>query len=322
MSFSKVVKDEIIKKNAFKGENKALLQGLLLSCGSLLISNGKLSFTVSDENENVINLFKSKLSEEFSGIEISVIKVVKNFKQQERFELSVSDDFNFKVLSELGVVKNVDGENIFSDVCDKSFMKTQKSMKAFLIGVFLGSGTVSVPEQNQDKKRYGYHFEIVLSTDEQANIISEIFSNFDIFPKKIERNDQFVVYLKNSEAIFDTLSLFGSSKVVLDLLNQKVMRDVSNNTNRQMNCYTANVDKTVGAAVKQMKAIEILRSTVGIENLPEPLQEAALARLSNPESSLKDLLLVLDNKISKGALAQRFNKIIELSKELGEDDEK
>lgn len=322
MSFSKTVKDEIIKKAIFKDETKSLIQGLLLSCGSLIISDGKLMFSASDENENVINLLKLKLEENFDGVKINIIKVAKNFKKNERFELSVENEFNEKILNELGIVKIQGNEKIISDVCDKSYMKNKNKMIAFLIGVFLGSGTVSVPDDADGKKRYGYHFEIVLSTESQANIVLEIFSMFDIFPKKIERNEQFVVYLKNSEAIFDTLTLFGSSKVVLNLLSQKVSRDVSNNTNRQMNCYTANVDKTVEAAVKQVRAIEVLRSTIGLENLPESLCETALARLANPESSLSDLLKVLDNKISKGALAQRFKKIIELADELGEEDEK
>ena len=100
-------------------------------------------------------------------------------------------------------------------------------------------------------------------------------------------------------------------------MSQKVTRDVNNNTNRQVNCIAANIGKAVNAAVKQMKAIEVIQNTIGIENLPETLSEAALARIANPEGSLKELLMALDNKISKGALAQRFDKIIKLAEELG-----
>ncbi len=324
MSFSKTVKDEIIKKNIFKKETKALVQGLILSCGSLIISNSKFSFVASNENNNVMLLLKDRLLELYPDACINIIKIVKNFKQKERFELAVDGDLNEKILFDLGILYKEDGSVAISDVCDKSFMKSEAQMTAFLAGIFLGSGTISVPSTTEEgtKRKYGYHFEVVFSTEAQADIVAEIFSNFDIFPKKIERNEQYVVYLKNSEAICDVLSLFGSSKVVLDLLSSKVSRDLSNNTNRQMNCYSANADKTAIAAVKQIKAIEILQNTVGLENLPDTLAEAALARLSNPESSLSDLLNVLDNKISKGALAQRFNKIIALAKELGEEDEK
>ena len=321
MSFSKNVKDEIIKKNVHKNEPKALVQGLFLSAGSLVISGGSLSFLISNESENVVLYLKQKLSELYGDIEIDVIQIVKSFKNKERYELSVQEDFNDKILRDLGVVfTNAEDEIEFSDVCDKSFIKNQSKMQAFLTGGFLGSGSVSVPTEGSEKRKYGYHFDIVMTSKEQVDLIAEILSNFDIFPKIVERNELYVLYLKNSELICDTLQLFGASKSLLDLMNQKVSRDVSNNTNRQVNCISANIDKAVNAALKQMHAIEIVQNTIGIENLPETLAEAALARIANPEGSLKELLMALDNKISKGALAQRFDKIIKLSEELGEND--
>lgn len=323
MSFSKSVKDEIIKKNVHKTEARAIVQGMILSAGSLVISSGRLSFFVSNDSENVILYLKQKLVELFGNIDIDVVQIVKNFKNKERFELSVQEDYNELILKEIGIIAfDKDGEMLFSDVCDRSFMTDAKKMQAFLTGVFLGSGSVSVPTETTEKRKYGYHFEIVMSSKEQVDIIAEILSNFDIFPKIVERNELYVLYLKNSELICDTLQLFGASKSLLDLMNQKVRRDVNNNANRQVNCISANIDKAVNAAIKQMKAIEIIQNTIGIENLPDSLAETALARIANPEGSLKELLFALDNKISKGALAQRFDKIIKLAEELGENDDK
>lgn len=323
MSVSQEVKDEIIKKNLYKKDIKSLVQGIVLSSGSLIISNGELSFVVSNESENVIELLKNSLILLFGDIEIDIIKVFKNFKNKERFELSVVGSANETILKELAVVSvNEQGEHLFSDVCDKSFMKNEDTMLSFLIGVFLGSGSLSVPHDSDGKKRYGYHFEIDLTSKEQADIVAEIMSNFDIFPKIIERSEHFVVYLKNSNAICDILSLFGASKIVLNIMSEQVNRDVNNLTNRQINCISANIDKAVNAGIKQLNAIEVIRSTIGIENLPEPLAEAALSRLANPEGTLSDLLQTLGSKISKGALAQRFNKIIKIAEELGENDDK
>lgn len=323
MSFSKNVKDEIIKKNVHKAETKSLVQGLFLSSGSLVISGGRLSFLVSNESENVILYLKQKLIELYGDIEIDVVQIVKSFKNKERYELSVQEDFNDLILRDLGIIsENADGETNFSDVCDKSFVKTHETMQAFLTGVFLGSGSLSVPTESAEKRKYGYHLEIVMTSKEQVDLIAEILSNFDIFPKIVERNELFVLYLKNSELICDMLQLLGASKTLLDLMSQKVSRDVNNNANRQVNCISANIDKAVNAALKQMKAIEVIQNTIGIENLPDTLAEAALARIANPEGSLKELLVAIDNKISKGALAQRFDKIIKLSEELGEDDGK
>lgn len=322
MSFSKVVKDEIIKKNTFKKEQISLLQGLFLSAGSLVISNGKIYFIVSNENDQVIEYVKFILEKLFVGIKTTIIKVVKNFKQKERYELSVeNEESNQEILKKLGILKITDGEIEISDTCDKLYMQSTEKMSAFLTGMFLGCGTISVPDDDSETRKYGYHFEFVLNSKNQADIISEIMSNLDIFPKQICRNEQYIVYLKNGDAICDTLSIFGASKTSLELMSQKVDRDMNNFTNRQTNCYLANIDKTMNAAVKQMMAIEIIQNTIGIENLPDNLAEAALARLSNPEASFKDLLNVLENKITKGALAQRFNKIIEIANSLGEDNE-
>lgn len=323
MSFSKTVKEEIIRKNLYKKEPLALLQGLFLSAGSLIISNGRLSFSLSSDSEDVINYARQKLIEVFGQIDIQITRLVKNFKNKERFELSVVGDDNEKILRKLGILQeDEDGEPHISEVCDKSFLKTNDTMLAFLTGVFLGTGTVSVPTETAEKRRYGYHFEIDFVSKNQADIALEIFSNFDVFPKLVERNDLYVIYLKNSDVICDALGLLGASKTILDLLNQRVSRDMNNATNRQINCISANIDKAVNAALKQMKAIEIIQNTIGIENLPETLNEAALLRLGNPESSLKDLLTLMENPVSKGALAQRFDKIIKLAEELGEDDAK
>ncbi len=323
MSISKKVKLEIIKKNSHKKETKALVQGLFLAAGSLIISGGNLSFVVSNELEEVVIFLKDKLESLFDGIEVDIVKVMKNFKNKERFELFVDENNNEKVLKELGII-SYDKEGLLdiSALCDKSYLQNTDKMLAFLTGVFLGSGSLSVPCETTEKKRYGYHFEMAMIVKEQADIIAEILSNFDIFPKIVERNETYVVYLKNSDTICDVLSLFGANKIVLDLLNQRVSRDVSNNTNRQINCISANIDKTVNAALKQLKAIETIQNTIGLENLPDTLNEAALLRLGNPEASLKDLLMLMEIKVSKGALAQRFDKIIKLAEELGENNAK
>lgn len=323
MSFSKKVKDEIIKKNLYKKEPLAILQGMFLSAGSLVISDGRLSFVVSTDSEEVTLFLKQKLIDVFGDIEIQIVKVVKNFKNKERYELAVEGSDNERILKTLGIISvDEQGNTQISDVCDKSFLKSNDKMLAFLTGVFLGTGTLSVPQETAEKRRYGYHFEIDVVSKEQADLIAEIFSNFDIFPKIVERNELLVIYLKNSDIICDALSLFGASKTILDLMNQRVSRDMNNTTNRQINCINANIDKTVNASLKQMQAIEVIQNTIGLENLPDTLNETALLRLSNPESSLKDLISIMDNKISKGALAQRFEKLIKLAEELGENDAK
>ena len=321
MSISKDVKEEIIKKSLYKKEPIALLQGIFISAGSLIISSGKLSFALSSETASVIELAKKELEALYDGIIIDVSKVVKNFKNKERYELFVDENHNEKILLDLGIISyDKDNSLNISDVAGKSYLASKEKMLAFLIGVFLGAGSISVPCETGEKRKYGYHFEETLMTKDQVDILSEMFSNFDIFPKVVERNETYVLYVKNSDTICDILGLFGANKTVLKLESERVTRDVSNNTNRQINCISANIDKTINAALEQLKAIEVIQNTIGLENLPDNLNETALLRLSNPEASLNDLLGLMETKISKGALAQRFEKIKKLAKELGEND--
>ena len=321
MSISKDVKEEIIKKSLYKKEPIALLQGIFISAGSLIISSGKLSFVLSSETASVIELAKKELEALYNGIIIDVSKVVKNFKNKERYELFVDENHNEKILLDLGIISyDKDNSLNISDVAGKSYLASKDKMLAFLIGVFLGAGSISVPCETGEKRKYGYHFEETLMTKDQVDILSEMFSNFDIFPKVVERNETYVLYVKNSDTICDILGLFGANKTVLKLESERVTRDVSNNTNRQINCISANIDKTINAALEQLKAIEVIQNTIGLENLPDNLNETALLRLSNPEASLNDLLGLMETKISKGALAQRFEKIKKLAKELGEND--
>lgn len=318
MSVSANIKQEIIKKNLYKLQNKSVLQGIFISSGSLIVSNAGIGFSISSDFIEVINFVKMILEKTYSETEFEVSKVVRSFKTRERFEL-IPKNNSENILKDLGIIYiSRDGLMEISDVSDKSFLKNENEMKAFLTGLFLGSGSLSVPCETSEKRTYGYHFEIALQTKNQVDLTSEVFSNFDIFPKVVERNDEFVLYLKNSDLICDVLGLFGANKTVLDLMNKKVDRDMNNLMNRQVNCISANLDKTVNASIKQIKAIEIIQNTIGLENLPDTLNETALLRLSNPEASLNDLIALMDTKISRGALAQRFEKIIKLSNELGD----
>ena len=318
MSFSRDIKIEIIKKNPYKAQEKSVLQGVFLSCGNLILSKDGVKFSLASDYEEVISFCQTILEQRYSDSSFNVSKVVRSFKNKERVEL-LAIDKGEEILKDLGILfVDVNGLMTISEVCDKSFLKNEMEMKAFLTGLFLGSGSISVPSENSKKKTYGYHFEVNLQTKTQADLVSEIFSNFDIFPKTVERGEEFIVYLKNSEIICDVLGILGANKTVLDLMNKKVNRDMSNLMNRQINCISANLDKTVNASLKQMKAIEIIQNTIGLENLPESLCETALLRLGNPEASLNDLISLMETKISKGALAQRFEKLIKLSNELGD----
>ena len=86
------------------------------------------------------------------------------------------------------------------------------------------------------------------------------------------------------------------------------------NINRKGNCETANLSKTVQAAVKQSEAIKNLQKQGKFENLPENLKEIALLRLENPDASLIELGQMLKEPIGKSGVNHRLKQIETMSK--------
>ena len=92
-----------------------------------------------------------------------------------------------------------------------------------------------------------------------------------------------------------------------------MIKDVRNTINRRVNCDSANADKVVNAAQEQLEALRRIEREIGIENLPENLQEAALLRIANPEASLADLAMLSDPPVSKSGLSHRLRKLMEIA---------
>ena len=323
MTFSQKVKDEIIKQKWTDEESLSLLGGLVLSCGNLAIRRNAISFCLSSEFGEIIDFSKSLILNEMPNATFEEEVIKKNFKNKERTEISVNSPFGEELLIRLGILfLDKNGNRQISDIGDESLRASENQTRAFLAGLFLGSGSISVPSSveidglSSSSKSSGYHMEWVTGNNNLSKIIMESLSMLEIFPKMVERYDSFVIYIKESEQIVQLLGILGAYTSLLDLENQKASRQMINLINRQANCMQANYDKSVAAAVAQLEAIKIIEDTVGLEKLSEPLQEIAMLRKNNPGSSLGELVELLDNRVSKGAVAQRLKKIIEISKTL------
>ena len=134
--------------------------------------------------------------------------------------------------------------------------------------------------------------------------------------KIIERKTYFVVYYKEGEQLVDLLNIMSAHKALLEFENLRVIKEVRNNINRKVNCETANLNKIVSASVRQSEAIEYIKNTVGLDFLPDNLRTMAIARLKNPDASLKVLGELIDPPIGKSGVNHRLNKICEMASEL------
>ena len=181
--------------------------------------------------------------------------------------------------------------------------------RAFIRGAFLASGSMSDPNRS-------YHFEIVCRTMEQAEQLQQLMNGFETEAKIVERKGHYVVYLKEGSQIVDMLNVMEAYISLMNLENVRILKEMRNSVNRKVNCETANISKTVNAAVKQLEDIELIRSKLGLDQLPQNLREMALIRLEYPEAALKELGNYLTPPVGKSGVNHRLRKLAEIAEDL------
>ncbi len=204
----------------------------------------------------------------------------------------------------LKLVKGDRGYTIDNMLIERSCCK-----QAFLRGAFLAAGSVTNPEK-------GYHFEIVCDDERQSDILSGIIKAFGVEAKIITRKKYYVVYVKDGSDIVDLLNIMGAHMSLMNMENVRILKDVRNKYNRQVNCEVANLNKTVSAAVKQIDDIEYISKTKGLNVLPEGLRRLAELRLEYDQASLKELGDMMNPPLGKSGVNHRLRKISEIASEL------
>ena len=181
--------------------------------------------------------------------------------------------------------------------------------RAFIRGAFMAAGSISDPNKS-------YHFEIVCHTYEHAKQLQQLIDSFDADAKIAERKERCASYLKEGSQIVDMLNVMEAYVALMQLENVRILKEMRNSVNRKVNCETANINKTVNAAVKQMEDIKKIRETIGFEDLPVQLAEIAQARLDHPDATLKELGTFLDPPVGKSGVNHRLHKLAEIAENL------
>ena len=123
-----------------------------------------------------------------------------------------------------------------------------------------------------------------------------------------DRKDSYIVYLKEGDAIIDFLAMLHADKAVEEFEIARNIKEVRSQVNRLVNCETANLQKAVDAAGRQLHDIEVLqRQEGGLAALPERLRETAEARLEEPGVSIVELGEMLG--VSKSGVNHRLRKL-------------
>ena len=290
MSFSKDVKEELSKINNLANKDlvKSELAGYLLA-NNVTVKNGKIKY--STESEYNINRFSKLLN----NVDIHKYNI----------------EIQGKVFSiVVGETLNINGIDVRKDcvlITEKinELCNTEVLQKALVRGSFLGGGSINNPENK-------YHLEIIFNSNDNMNYVGEILRNYGIKMKELNNT----LYLKDGEEISKFLAFIGANNAVLKFEEIRVIRDMRNNVNRLVNCETANLNKTINAALKQIEDIKFIKKMKRFGELSESLQEVANLRVENPEISLVELGKMLESPIGKSGVNYRLKAISNFAEEL------
>jgi cell division protein WhiA len=291
-----------LSRSSLDGEEcclRAELAAFFHMKGSIQVASGRMALTVTTENpavaRRIFSLFKSLygLNPEIFFRQKTRLKKNNIYLIQARGEEEVRH-----ILKTLG---RLDSQGLLM-VQDRKWLRRRCCKKAFLRGAFLAGGYLADPGSN-------YHLELVMDYEEHARTLARLLKDFDLKAKIQRRKQSHVVYLKGSDAIASFLQLIGAHDGLLGFENTRVAKDMRNRINRLVNFETANLNKTVEAALQQLHDIETIRATIGLERLPAGLRPLAELRLSHPEASLQELGAMLNPPLSKSGVNHRFRKI-------------
>lgn len=316
MSFSGTVKEELsMQKSRARHCQIAELSAIISMCGNVIIdSRDNYRLKICTENIAVVRKSFTLIRKAFNirtdiavrtnrgNGNISYLLAVKDPNEAQRILEAVklrSD--NGDIYEELSVVRNV----VIQQSCCK---------RAFIRGAFLAGGSMSDPQK-------AYHFEIVCAAEAKAMQLRDIINSFDLDAKIVKRKKAYVVYLKEGTQIVDVLNVMEAHVALMNLENIRILKEMRNSVNRKVNCETANINKTVSAAVKQLEDIQYIKDTVGFEKLSEGLLEVALMRLQYPEATLKELGSLLTTPVGKSGVNHRLRKLSEIAEKVRENKE-
>ncbi|MCR5792226.1 MAG: DNA-binding protein WhiA [Lachnospiraceae bacterium] len=318
MSFSKEVKEELTGQlSSARHCQLAELGAILSMCGNVVIDE-KNHHLIKIHTENLTVARKCFILIKKSFRHSPEISVRRNVGQRNAtmYTVLVKDFVVSKKILEATKLMDSQGEiREEMSVTDNLLVQNSCCKRAFLRGAFLVSGSISDPEK-------AYHFEIVTATRKKAEQIQMVIKSFHIEAKIILRKNYYVVYVKDGSHIVDLLNIMGAHIALMELENVRIVKEMRNSINRQVNCETANINKTVAAASKQMDDIKYVRDTVGLGYLSEALENIARLRLENPDISLKELGQLLDPPIGKSGVNHRMRKISEIADTLRKEKER
>jgi len=304
MSFAQEVKQEILQTALEPCEALPFISALYRMNGRL--EENRLIF--KSVSLGLVRRLRMMVKERYDlDAEVSMYHQ-KQLKKQKMYECIVTNAD--AMIQELGLL---DGLN-YGALLDDLLVLEPCAKIGFIKGAFLATGSINSPESSS------YHLEMSASQKKLIEGIQLLFEQLEIPAKTLKKkNNRYLVYVKESEKIADFLRLLGATEALFTFEDERIKRDFYNSITRVLNIELANQNKTLQAADKQLKHIEILENLADMDEFPQGLLEAIKLRRKYPELSLVELSIKSEEEyhkpISKSGLNHRFRELERLASE-------
>ncbi|MBP2655254.1 MAG: sporulation transcription regulator whiA [Firmicutes bacterium] len=308
LSFSTDVKNELARVTDEKSCcHLAELASLMRMGGTMLIGgNSNLGITFTTENAAVARKVLMLIKRGFDLKTEVVVARGRRLKKSNFYLIkALPSRTTVELLITLGIMPGESNDNgNYSGLLRRACCR-----RAYLRGAFLGGGSVNKPEGE-------YHLELVTGNQVFAKTLIRLLKSFKLTARMTDRKQDYIVYLKDGEAITSFLRVIGAHNALFVFENVRVVKDMRNQVNRLVNCETANLQKTVNAAVRQVERIKLIAKTIGLTELPDTLREAAELRLAYPDATLNELVDLMDGKVGKSGINHRLRKLEQIAQGL------
>lgn len=305
MSFTSTVKNEISAIMLNEMGNISLLSGLVKTIGTIYTDK----IVLMTENVSVANRAFRLLKDLYDISAKITVRNGYNFNKNYIYILEVTNRLDF-ILSDLSIKK----DNQVLDYPEKYIIDDNELIRAYLMGLFLGAGSVNNPEKSS------YHLEFSVDNEKYAEFISNLLNQYQLNSKVIRRENKYMIYIKEAEKISDFLKIIQATNAVLHYENVRVYRESKNMANRLNNCEQANVDKQIQSASNLIHDINLLEEVGALELLDDKVLEVAIYRRKYPEVSLLELSKIISmetgSNITKSGLHHRLDKIKHLASKI------
>ena len=302
MSFTTVVKTEIINIKLTRSEKIAELSGFLRS--SFKIVENEPDFYT--ENVHATKRVYSFIKEIYNANSDIVVESNPTFKKRKTYHILINEKKDL-ILQDLSVI---DSNNSFVSSPKEYIVGSEDEIKSYIRGSFLACGSINDPKTSQ------YHLEFLYDVKEEAIFVQRLLNEFDLNAKILIRNKKYMIYLKDSDDISDFLKIIGAYNAVMYYENIRALKEQKNITNRLNNCEQANTDKIIISSNEQINDINLIIDTLGKDFFDDKLLDVVNYRLKYPESSYLELSQIIsletDYKIGKSGINHNFIKIKEL----------